>query len=125
MRAVDGHVLIYIHKELELDDVESRYPAEHYVFIDDKVRMLTAIKDVWKDRVTTIFPRQGHYALDPGVAAYPQARCHHRAHRRSAQLEIRPLNAEATLQHSAVIEDFSFSLHSAFIQHSAFDIQHC
>ena len=70
--AVDGRVLIYIHKELELDDVETRYPAKHYVFIDDKVRLLTAIKTVWKDRVTTIFPRQGHYALDPGVASYPR-----------------------------------------------------
>ncbi len=69
--AVDGRVLIYIHKELELDDVEMRYPAKHYVFIDDKVRLLTAIKAAWKDRVTTIFPRQGHYALDPNVATYP------------------------------------------------------
>ena len=70
--AVEGRVLIYIHKELELDDVEMRYPAKRYVFIDDKVRLLTAIKTVWKDRVTTIFPRQGHYALDPGVASYPK-----------------------------------------------------
>ena len=69
--AVDGRVLIYIHKELELDDVERRFPAAHYVFIDDKVRLLTAVKEVWKDRVTTVFPRQGHYALDASVASYP------------------------------------------------------
>lgn len=72
--AVDGHVLIYIHKERELDDVESRYPADHYVVVDDKLRILTAIKQVWGSRVTTVFPRQGHYAHDPAaLAAYPPA----------------------------------------------------
>src|SRR5256714_14578030 len=58
--AVDGHVLIYIHKELQLDDVERLYPARHYVLVDDKLRILTAIKAVWGTRLTTVFPRQGH-----------------------------------------------------------------
>jgi FMN phosphatase YigB (HAD superfamily) len=62
---VDGHVLIYIHKERELDDVGQRYPADHYVLVDDKLRILTAVKRVWDGRVTTVFPRQGHYAHDP------------------------------------------------------------
>jgi FMN phosphatase YigB (HAD superfamily) len=69
--AVERRVLIYIHKEQELDDVERRYPAEHYVLVDDKVRILTAVKQVWGARVTTVFPRQGHYAHDPKVATYP------------------------------------------------------
>lgn len=69
----EGHVLIYIHKELELDDVEAKYPAAHYVMIDDKVRILGAIKKHWGARVTTVFPRQGHYALDAAlVAKYPK-----------------------------------------------------
>jgi FMN phosphatase YigB (HAD superfamily) len=73
-RAVDGRVLIYIHKERELKDVEQRYPADHYVMVDDKLRILTAVKQVWGSRVTTVFPRQGHYALDPkALAAYPPA----------------------------------------------------
>lgn len=72
--AVDKNVLIYIHKELELEDVESRYPAEHYVLVDDKLRILTTIKGVWGRRVTTVFPRQGHYARDPAVLTkYPPA----------------------------------------------------
>lgn len=62
--AVDGHVLIYIHKEQALDDVERRYPAKHYFLLDDKPRILDAVKTVWRDRVTTIFPRQGQYAHD-------------------------------------------------------------
>ena len=62
--AFDGHVLIYIHKETELEDVERRYPADHYVLIDDKIRILTAVKKIYGRRVTTVFPRQGHYALD-------------------------------------------------------------
>jgi FMN phosphatase YigB (HAD superfamily) len=69
----EGHVLIYIHKELELDDVEAKYPASHYVMVDDKVRILAAIKKHWGKRVTTVFPRQGHYALDAAqVARYPK-----------------------------------------------------
>lgn len=72
--AVEKNVLIYVHKELELDDVERRYPAEHYILVDDKLRILTAIKAIWGLRVTTVFPRQGHYALDPQeLAAYPPA----------------------------------------------------
>jgi len=71
---VDGNVLIYIHKEEELEDVERRYPASHYVLIDDKLRILTAVKEIWQNRVTTILPRQGHYALDPKIlASYPPA----------------------------------------------------
>jgi FMN phosphatase YigB (HAD superfamily) len=70
--AVDGQVLIYIHKEHMLDDVEGRYPAERYVMVDDKVRILAAMKAVWGERLTTVFPRQGHYALDEReVARYP------------------------------------------------------
>lgn len=72
--AVDGNILIYIHKEEELDDVVTRYPARHYVLIDDKLRILHAVKEQWGERVTTIFPRQGHYALDQKIlAAYPPA----------------------------------------------------
>jgi FMN phosphatase YigB (HAD superfamily) len=67
--AFEGRVLIYIHKELELDDVEEKYPAKHYVMIDDKVRLLAAIKEHWGARVTTVFPRQGHYALDPALVS--------------------------------------------------------
>jgi FMN phosphatase YigB (HAD superfamily) len=63
--AVDGRVLIYIHKEKELANVERRYPARHYVIVDDKPRILTAVKAAWGDRVTTVFPRQGQYARDP------------------------------------------------------------
>jgi hypothetical protein len=66
--SVDG-VLIYIHKEKELDDVEHRFPADHYVLIDDKLRILTAVKKIWGAKVTTVFPRQGHYALDPTIIA--------------------------------------------------------
>jgi FMN phosphatase YigB (HAD superfamily) len=72
--AVDGHVLIYIHKERMLDAVEQRYPARHYVMVDDKLRILAAMKDAWGDRLTTVFVRQGHYAADPAnIAAYPPA----------------------------------------------------
>jgi phosphoglycolate phosphatase-like HAD superfamily hydrolase len=70
----DGNVLIYIHKESELEDIETHYPAEHYVLVDDKVRILAAVKKGWGARVTTVFPRQGHYALDQKeVAKYPPA----------------------------------------------------
>jgi len=72
--AVEGRVLIYVHKELMLDDVERHFPARRYVMVDDKLRILAAMKKVWGDRLTTVFPRQGHYALDPQtVAAYPAA----------------------------------------------------
>lgn len=72
--AVGGNILIYVHKEYELADVERRYPAERYVLVDDKIRILSAIKESWGERVTTVFPRQGHYALDADhVAKYPAA----------------------------------------------------
>ena len=72
--AVEGEVLVYIHKEQMLDDVERRYPARRYVVVDDKLRLLAAIKKVWGDRVTTVFVRQGHYASDAAaLAGYPAA----------------------------------------------------
>src|SRR6201746_932284 len=64
-RAFADNVLIYVHKEEALDDVERLYPARRYVMIDDKLRILEALKQQWGDRVTTVFPRQGHYAFDP------------------------------------------------------------
>jgi hypothetical protein len=74
LASVAEHVLIYIHKEQELADVERRFPADHYVMIDDKLRILAAIKGIWRDRVTTVFPRQGHYAFDKTVlGTYPAA----------------------------------------------------
>jgi FMN phosphatase YigB (HAD superfamily) len=72
--AVDGRVLIYIHKEEALDDVERRFPAEHYILVDDKPRILAAVKKAWGTRVTTVFPRQGIYAHDPkSLGAVPPA----------------------------------------------------
>lgn len=72
--AVQGRVLIYIHKEQMLVDLEQRYPARHYVMVDDKLRILAAMKKILQDRLTTVFPRQGHYALDPhNLSAYPPA----------------------------------------------------
>jgi len=68
--AVEGRVLIYVHKELELEDVERRFPAHHYVMVDDKPRILRAIKEAWGARVTTVFVRQGHYALAPEAATF-------------------------------------------------------
>jgi FMN phosphatase YigB (HAD superfamily) len=73
-RVADGDVLIYIHKEEALDDVERRFPADHYILVDDKLRILDAVKQVWGERVTTVFPRQGQYAHDAKVmAALPPA----------------------------------------------------
>jgi len=72
--AAEGEVLVYIHKEQMLDDVERRYPARRYVMVDDKLRILTAMKGIWRDRLTTVFVRQGHYANDPSfTAGYPPA----------------------------------------------------
>jgi FMN phosphatase YigB (HAD superfamily) len=72
--AVAGDVLIYIHKERVLDDVERRYPAQHYVMVDDKLPILTEIKKVWDARVTTVFVAQGHYATDQATLdSYPAA----------------------------------------------------
>jgi FMN phosphatase YigB (HAD superfamily) len=74
MEAVDGNVLIYVHKELEIADIEGRYPADHYVLVDDKLRLLDAFKRAWGSRVTTVFPRQGHYAHDAEILrCYPPA----------------------------------------------------
>jgi FMN phosphatase YigB (HAD superfamily) len=70
--AVNGRVMVYVHKEKELAEVEQLYPADHYVLIDDKVRILTAVKEIWGDRCTTVFPRQGHYAYDANVKDYPR-----------------------------------------------------
>jgi FMN phosphatase YigB (HAD superfamily) len=72
--AVDGRVLVYIHKEQALDDVERRYPADHYVLVDDKLRILTAIKQFWRARATTVFVRQGTYAHNSQiVGTFPPA----------------------------------------------------
>jgi FMN phosphatase YigB (HAD superfamily) len=72
--AFHGHVLIYIHKETMLEDVEKLYPANHYVMVDDKLRLLAAIKQFWGKRVTTVFVKQGHYANDPEILArFPPA----------------------------------------------------
>ena len=73
-RAFEDRVLIYVHKEQELDDVTRLYPADHYVMIDDKLRILAEVKKIWGGRVTTVFPKHGHYALDPKVVTeYPPA----------------------------------------------------
>lgn len=72
--AVGGRVLIYVHKEQMLDAVERIYPARRYVLVDDKVRILSAVKKVWGERLLAVFPRQGHYALDQAeVGRYPPA----------------------------------------------------
>ncbi len=73
-KSVEGRVLVYIHKEQMLTDVERRYPARRYIMIDDKLRILASMKKIWGARLTTVFPRQGRYALDPAiVTAYPPA----------------------------------------------------
>ncbi|MFN8511094.1 MAG: HAD family hydrolase [Thermomicrobiales bacterium] len=66
---VGGNILIYVHKEEMLGDVERRYPARHYVVVDDKLHILGRVKTIWGDRVTTVFVRQGHYAHDPRILA--------------------------------------------------------
>ncbi len=74
--AVQGRVLIYVHKEQQLDQVQQLFPAERYVLVDDKLRLLTAAKQVLHDRLVTVFPRQGHYAQDAAeIARYPAADC--------------------------------------------------
>ncbi len=73
-QAFDNRILIYVHKEQELDDVERFYPADHYVLIDDKLRILAAVKKIWGERVTTVFLKQGHYAHDPKILSeFPPA----------------------------------------------------
>ena len=70
--AVEGRVLIYIHKEQMLADVERHYPARYYIMMDDKLRILTAMKKIWANRLTTVFLRQGQYAFDyKNIATYP------------------------------------------------------
>jgi len=72
--AVVGRVLVYIHKEQELHEVEQRFPAQHYVMVDDKLRILVAVKEQWRKCVTTVLIKQGHYATDPNIlTAYPPA----------------------------------------------------
>ena len=71
--AVDGRVLVYVHKERVLDAVELHYPSRHYVMVDDKLRILAAMKAIWHERLTTVFPRQGHYAMDPSVVSVQPA----------------------------------------------------
>ncbi len=71
--AVERRAMIYVHKEMELAHLASVFPATHYVVIDDKLRILTAIKEIWGSRVTTVFVKQGHYATDPAIAIYPEA----------------------------------------------------
>jgi hypothetical protein len=72
--AVGGNVLVYVHKETMLDDVERRFPSRHYVIVEDKLRVLDALKQHWRERLTTVFVRQGHYAHDPQlIARYPPA----------------------------------------------------
>src|SRR6266850_1258851 len=72
--AVEGRVLIYLHKEQMLEAIERRFPADHYVMVDDKLRILAAMKRAWRERLTTVFPRQGPYALDAReLQAYPAA----------------------------------------------------
>jgi hypothetical protein len=72
--AVNGNVLIYVHKERELEDIEARYSAKRSILVDDKLRILAAVKKIWGDRVTTVQPLQGHYANDPQLqAAHPPA----------------------------------------------------
>jgi FMN phosphatase YigB (HAD superfamily) len=73
-KAVGGEVVVYVHKEDELDDIERRYPAGRYVVVDDKLRILTAVREAWGERVTTVFPRQGQFAHDPEeIASNPPA----------------------------------------------------
>ncbi|HZX67568.1 MAG TPA: HAD family hydrolase [Candidatus Elarobacter sp.] len=93
--ALGGRVLIYIHKEQSLDDVAERYPARHYVMVDDKLRLLAAMKAIWRERLTTIFVRQGHYALDPrNTTDYP-----------AADVSIERIGELATLDHDAFSRD--------------------
>jgi FMN phosphatase YigB (HAD superfamily) len=99
--AVDGRALIYVHKEQMLDAVQRHYPARHYVMVDDKLRILAAMKAIWRERLTTIFPRQGHYALDPAViAAQPPADLTIECIGELADLDLSPLikrDADKTL----------------------------
>ena len=97
--AFDGAVLIYVHKELELEDVARRYPADHYVLVDDKVRILTAVKESWGRRVTTVFARQGHYALDEKVVrSFPAPDFTIQRIRELVELDFRAVTERATVR---------------------------
>ena len=103
--AVDGHVLIYIHKEPALADVERRYPSRHYVLIDDKLRILSAVKESWGERVTTVFVRQGKFALDQVARGrFPPA--DHTIERIADLIEIEPdaLAGRATLSSNGEVQ---------------------
>jgi hypothetical protein len=100
--AFDNRVLIYVHKEQELDDVECFYPADHYVLIDDKLRILTAVKKIWGERVTTVFPKQGHYAHDPKILSeFPPA-----------DIELAKIGDVITCDLSAFLENRAAITHS-------------
>jgi FMN phosphatase YigB (HAD superfamily) len=103
--AVDGRALIYVHKEQMLDAVQRHYPARHYVMVDDKLRILAAMKAIWRERLTTIFPRQGHYALDPAVvAAQPPADLSIERIGELADLDLSPLIKRAADKRPAPLE---------------------
>ena len=84
--AVEGRVLIYLHKERMLDAMQRRFPASHYVMVDDKPQLLAAMKRVLGEKLTTVFVRQGHYAVEStNKVIDPAARHQYRADRRSAR----------------------------------------
>jgi hypothetical protein len=93
--------LIYVHKERELSDVAARYPADHYILVDDKLRILAAVKKAWGSRVTTVFVQQGHYARDKKMlTAQPAGRREHRQDRRSVGLQTRGFETHSRQPHS-------------------------
>ncbi len=71
--AVEGRVLVYLHKERMLAVMQRHFPATHYVMLDDKPKLLAAMKRVLADRMTTVFVRQGHYAADSEPVAIDPA----------------------------------------------------
>lgn len=99
-QAVEGRVLIYIHKELMLDDLQRRHPAGHYVMVDDKLRILAAMKAVMKERLTTVFVRQGHYAHDPAIVD----------HTPPADLTIEAIGDLRRFDHAALLQAASASM---------------
>jgi hypothetical protein len=99
-KAFDNRVLIYIHKENELAEVERLYPAKHYVLIDDKLRILDAVKSQWSERVTTVFPRQGHYAHDPEILTKY----------RPADVAVEAVGELATLARDALVRSYTNGL---------------
>ncbi len=75
--AVGGNVLIYVHKERELQRVFAQYPADHYVMVDDKPRILSALEEECPSRFTTVFVLQGHYAREGEYEPVPDIVVHH------------------------------------------------